>query len=175
MNVNNLILRLQKGDNSAFDKYYEQTKRLVYVTIYDIVHNKEVAEDVMQDTYLTILNSLDSYKKNVSGLAWTVVIARNKALNEIKKSKREVFTDFADESSSPKIAFEENYMMPTLECAKSCLTESEYELVVLCTIKGFKRVEVAKMHNAPISTINFQYNKALKKIKEYLKRGEVLV
>ena len=44
------------------------------------------------------------------------------------------------------------------------LSEKEWELLELCVVFGYKRVEAAKLLGAPVSTVNWQYNNILKKL-----------
>jgi RNA polymerase sigma-70 factor (ECF subfamily) len=84
-----LLNTFKKGSEQAFDRLYEETKIPVYYTILSIVKDESLAEDLMQDTYIKMINQLDKYQKKGQFLAWLKTIARNTALNEYNKRKKE--------------------------------------------------------------------------------------
>ena len=91
------VAALAGGDTRAFDYIYEHTNRAVYFAILYIVDNKHDAEDLLQDTYVRALRSLSAYREdNFTG--WLVQMGKNLALNHVKRAKREVSTDFAEQS-----------------------------------------------------------------------------
>ena len=84
---------LQNGDLSVFDDIYYATKDAVYYTILAILKDESLAEDIMQDTYLTALEKIHQYKPRSSFQSWIVTVARNLAINVYNKRKREFLTD----------------------------------------------------------------------------------
>ena len=58
------VATLAGGDTRAFDYIYEHTNRAVYFAILYIVGNKHDAEDLLQDTYVRALRSLDAYRED---------------------------------------------------------------------------------------------------------------
>ncbi len=170
--LDHYVERLIKGDNSAFDYVYDKTNRSVYFAILYIVKQKAQAEDLLQDTYLRALNSLDSYKLGTNFIGWLITIGRSLALNHVKKISRETLTDFAEDSY--KYGTTETYMPFIFQVASKILNEEEYEIIMLCHVAGYKRREVADMLNIPIGTVTWKNNEALKKLKKHLeKEGNV--
>lgn len=160
------IAALRAGDSRAFDYIYEHTNRSVYFRILYIVRDKMYAEDVLQETYVRAVRSLASYEPNTDFIAWLSRIAKNLALNHIKRAAREVSTDF--ETEEYRFGSAE---MPTpyiFEVAAKLLSEEEYQIIMLCHVAGYKRREVAKMLSMPIATVTWKNNQALKKLKSHL-------
>src|SRR5690554_6209962 len=81
------MMALKNGDDSQFEIIYEETHRLVYYIICSILKNKEDSEDVMQQVYMTIYKKIDQYTN--SPKAWISMIARNLAINQYNKNKKE--------------------------------------------------------------------------------------
>ena len=90
------------GGRRAFDYIYECTNRAVYFAALYTVRDKGYAEDVMQETYLRALAAIENYTPGTNFTAWLVRIAKNLAINHVKKSRRESSTDFSDELESRK-------------------------------------------------------------------------
>ena len=87
--LENKIEAFRAGEHSAFDYIYECTNRAVYFAALYILHDKGYAEDVMQETYMRALSAIDNYTPGTNFTAWLVKIAKNLALNDIKKRQRE--------------------------------------------------------------------------------------
>ncbi len=165
------IKEWKAGDRRAFDFIYEQTNRSVYFAALYIVKDKAYAEDIMQDTYLRAITAIDSYVQGTNFIGWLVQIAKNLALNHVKKAKREVFTDF--EAEAYRFGSQETQLPYVFEMAANVLTEEEYYIIMLCHVAGYKRREVAQMTGLPIGTVTWKNNQAIAKLREYLqKEGE---
>lgn len=164
------VAALAGGDARAFDYIYEHTNRAVYFAILYIVGNKHDAEDLLQDTYVRALRSLGAYREdNFTG--WLVQMGKNLALNHVKRAKREVATDFAEQSW--RFGAKEEPLPYVYDVAAKALTEEEYRIVMMCSVAGYKRREVAAMLNMPIGTVTWKYNEALKKLRVKLNKEDI--
>lgn len=165
-NLRSYISRLKTGERDAFDPFYEQTKGSVWFAVHAIVKDRQTAEDLMQETYISFLNHISEIDESANPLAYLVTTARNKALNELRRRKSLSNADLDElPIPDPKDSFSE-CDTPLLDRAKKILSEKEWRLLELCVIYGYKRVEVAKMLRMPVSTVNWQYNQLLKKLKK---------
>ena len=164
------MLRLQQGDETAFAEIYEETKRGLFAFILSICRNYHTAEDMMQTTYIRLRTTISSYKAGSNALAWLYTIAKNLTLNELAREKRETTTSFEDDSAvygSYKINEEGS---PLIAVMNKVLSESERQIVTLHVIAGFKHREIAEMLDKPIGTVLWAYNNALAKMKKALEK-----
>lgn len=162
------IAKLKNGDSSVFDYVYEHTNRPVYFAIFYILKDKMYAEDVLQDTYVRAISSIEQYKDGTNFVGWLCSIGKSLALNHLKKYKREVSTDF--ESDAYKYGLREKELPYIFDVAAKILNEDEYQIVMLCQVAGYKRREVASKLNIPIGTVTWKNNEALKNSNSILKR-----
>lgn len=81
------IQRYKNGDESSFKILYEATKTRAYYTILTIVKNDRDAEDILQDTYMRVIKSIQSYQENTHFAAWVSTIAKNLAINHYHQRK----------------------------------------------------------------------------------------
>lgn len=160
------LQRLKEGDNAAFDYIYEQTNRSVYFAVLYIVRDKMYAEDILQETYIRAIKSLEQYSPGTNFTAWLCTIGKSLALNHIKKYRREISTDF--DADSYKYGSSETHLPFIFELAAKVLAEDEYEILMLCQVAGYKRREVAEMLSIPIGTVTWKNNEALKKLRDHL-------
>ena len=72
--------------NREFFKLYGQCQNHVFSILYMLVHNEADAEDLLQDTAATLLEKFDQYEEGTNFRAWAVTIAKNKALNVLRKN-----------------------------------------------------------------------------------------
>ncbi len=90
-----------RGDEKAFEKLVLRHKSRIYTTIYLIVKDQYVAEDLMQDTFIKAVDTVKSGRYNEEGkfLPWIVRIAHNLAIDYFRRDKRYPSVVFEDGSS----------------------------------------------------------------------------
>lgn len=165
--LDKLMKRIIKGDKSAFEELYKQTRQSVYYVALGILRDRALAEDVMQVTYLNILKNADKYRPGTNASAWIIRIARNEALNLKKSRSREQYVD-ERENDGMFGAYHPDDYGTLIDLARRTLSEDEFTIVMLVTTGGYKRREIAKMFNSPTSTITWKYNAAIAKIRKSL-------
>jgi RNA polymerase sigma factor (sigma-70 family) len=96
-----LVSRYINGDERAFETLVLRFKSKVYTTIYLIVKDTFVAEDLMQDTFIKAVDVLRSGKYNEEGkfLPWVLRIAHNMAIDYFRRDRRYPSVVFEDGSS----------------------------------------------------------------------------
>lgn len=88
LNEWNLIERLKKGDEAAFKELVESSQGLVYNTALGIVQNPEDAEDVAQEVFVQLYESIKSFKGESKLSTWLYRITVSKAMDHLRKKKR---------------------------------------------------------------------------------------
>lgn len=162
------IAEYTAGNTAAFDDLYEMTNRAVYFGILYIVRDKMHAEDLMHETYIRAMQNITSYRSGTNFSAWLMRVGKNLALNFLERQKREMPTDFEEESY--RYGTSETELPFIFEAARKILSEEEYEILMLCQVAGYKRREVSAMLSMPIATVTWKNNEALKKLKKYLEK-----
>lgn len=166
------VRKLKEGDSRAFDYIYDVTYKVVFFVAFRILGNKHAAEDVVQDTYMKAVTGISSYNSD-NFTAWITTIARNNALNEYNRAKRATATDFSAEGDYR----EGNFSMPDedsfglIALAKQLLDETDYKIVVMCVIAGYKRREAAKVLDMPVSTVSYRLKQSLNTLAKHVKGG----
>ena len=88
MNQPDLIAQLQQGDEQAFTKLVEEWQDMVYNTALGIVQNEEDADDITQEVFIQVYQSISSFKGISKFSTWLYRITVSKALDHEKKKKR---------------------------------------------------------------------------------------
>lgn len=73
----------------SFDEIYKQYYKLVYFYIFGLCGNRDVAEEVTQESFFRALRKINSFKENSSIKTWIITIARNVFFDYCKKKKLE--------------------------------------------------------------------------------------
>ncbi len=82
-----LLKGVSRGDEEAFRKLYDLTHKKVYFHLYRLLKGKEAAEDVLVETYTEVWRGAKNFKGKSMVSTWIMGIARNLAMNELRKFK----------------------------------------------------------------------------------------
>ena len=142
-----------------FDNIYEEYFDRVYYKVLSVVKNDDDAEDICQETLISVYKNLSKFREESNIYTWIYRIAINKTYDFFKKRKLE-FEINDDVLSLPEdINFDTKVI---LEEKLKLISEKEKEIVVLKDIYGYKLKEIAEMKNMNLSTVKSVYYKALK-------------
>jgi RNA polymerase sigma factor (sigma-70 family) len=96
-----LVTLYVRGNEKAFEKLVQRHKSRIYTTIYLIVKDQYVAEDLLQDTFIKAVDTIKSGRYNDEGkfLPWIIRIAHNLAIDYFRRDKRYPNVVFEDGSS----------------------------------------------------------------------------
>lgn len=85
-----LVINYLKGDNNSFEFLLNRHKNKVFSYIISKVKNRDLAEDIFQDTFVKVINSLQKGKYNEEGkfLPWIMRIAHNLIIDYFRKSNK---------------------------------------------------------------------------------------
>jgi RNA polymerase sigma-70 factor (ECF subfamily) len=166
------VIRLRQGDSNALAEIYEITSRGVFTFVLPILHDYQLAEDVMQQTFVTAYENIQSYQPGTNARNWLLTIAKNMALTEIKKRKREVSYDFDQDNHPDGVYFLGNIDSPTIALANKVLAEDEFNIVIMYAVGEYKHREIAEFLHMPLGTVTWKYNNALKKMRKALEENQ---
>ena len=166
------MLALQRGDESAFEEIYNETKRGLFAFISSICRDYHMAEDMMQTAYVRLRTTIASYRAGGNAYAWLYTIAKNLTLNELARRKRELSVDVEEDPSKFGVYSLEADGSPVTAVMNAVLNETERQIVSLHVMSGFKHREIAEILEKPLGTVLWTYNNALAKMKkELIKEG----
>ncbi len=161
-----MVKRLIERDEEAFDYCYEKYKNLVYYEIYSILKNHEATEEALQDTFLKMYQSIETFDGRFF-TAWLVAIAKNQAINEYHKRKENLI--FVEEAFNPQIIGEftlDDYYTDL----SIILSPFEYQIFIYKIIYNIKIKDIAVILDKSASTIHSYYHEALDKVREYFNK-----
>lgn len=113
------IAAIINGDSQEFSKLVDSYKDLVYTIALRMLKNSEEAEEVAQDSFIKIFNSLKNFQGNAKLSTWIYRITYNTCLDRIKKSKIDQQSKSIDEVGAHQVAEMNNALDQMLQQEKS--------------------------------------------------------
>jgi RNA polymerase sigma factor (sigma-70 family) len=161
-----LVSRFVNGDNQAFDILLNRHKNRVYTYILLIVRNRDLAEDVFQETFMKAIVTIKQGRYVDSGkfYAWVTRIAHNLIIDIFRKERNEntisndEFEDvdlfnnpkFSDENVEDRLV--KNQVMKDVSSLVRMLPDSQKEVVVLRYYKNLSFKDIADQTGVSINT-----------------------
>jgi RNA polymerase sigma-70 factor, ECF subfamily len=185
-----LLHRAQVGDYSAFETLVERYQGRLHALAWRIVGQKQDAEDVVQRTFLSLIESLDSFREESSVATWILRIATNHALKVLRKRRGlptiglEVATNSEDSyASMPHPDYIAQWRDEPVHLAQQAETrhlidgaladlEEKYRLVfVLRDIEGLTVKETAEALDLSEANVKVRLLRARLQLRERLTRA----
>jgi RNA polymerase sigma-70 factor, ECF subfamily len=168
-----LLGAVAKGDKAAFERLYGATRAKLYGVLLRILGRPELAEEVMQETYLKVWKMADKFDPALaSPITWMVAMARNRAIDIVRK-RTEVSIE--DELDAQNIAADtpaplaRREMTEELKRLLSCLGKLDPEkqrIVLLAYYSGWSREQLATKLDIPVNTIKTWLRRSLLELRE---------
>lgn len=169
MSLDSLAQKIARGDERAFEELYNKTRQAVYSVCLGLVRVHMTAEELMQDTFVTVWTHSGEFKGH-GYKTWILTIAKNKSLNHLKKQSREVAVDFSENEDIG--SYESDMALSvTIRAALDTLDPVDRQIVLLRN-SGVKAKEIAEYLGIPRGTVSWKYTEALKKLKKYMEGTE---
>ena len=169
-----LMQKVADGDEDAFVTLYRASSDAVYYLLLSLVKEPAAAEDLMQDTYLSVRKSAKNYVPQGKPMAWIFTIAKNLAYMELRRNQRQ---DPDGLEGHEELAAEDGISRAVdnmvLRNALALLDERDRQIVLLQVVSGLKFVEVASALETPLGTVLSRYHRAIRKLQKSVK-GEAL-
>ncbi len=177
-----LITLYRNGNEAAFNLLVDRYHSKVFTTIFLIVKDQDVAEDLLQDVFVKVLHILNSDKYNEEGKfqPWVMRIAHNLAIDHFRKAKRyptilledgsNLFNSlsFAEDSSEEHRIKEET--MAYVRNLIDELPEAQKEVVIMRHYLDMSFQEIAEQTGVSINTALGRMRDALNHIRKKMKQ-----
>lgn len=148
-------------------KIYTNYSTYIYTIIYDILKNKEDAEDVTTEFFIKIWKIAGKYQAGRGHRAWLGRIAHNMAIDYLRRVKRHnSYEEIEETMGLTSEGFEENTIEKmTLKQAISTLDDIEEKIVNMKILGQLTFQEIADMLKKPMGTVSWKYRKAIEKLR----------
>ncbi|MBA3316860.1 MAG: sigma-70 family RNA polymerase sigma factor [Gemmatimonadales bacterium] len=173
-----VVLLARGGREAAYRELVRRYERPVFALVYRMVRDRELAEDLAQETFVKALNAIDSYRPEFKFSSWIFKIANNAAIDHLRR--RELDTLSLDGSphaetpeamqatalqigarqESPLDAVEARELGGAIEAAIGRLRPEYRSCILLRHVEGRAYEEIAEILDLPLGTVKTYIHRA---------------
>ena len=170
-----LLRRVAARDSAAFAMLYKQTRAKLHGVVARILTKGDLSGEVLQEVFVRIWEKAGDYDvEKGSPIAWMATIARNRALDEIRRVRPVSLEDMpegfepAAEDVDPLGARDRSERLSALMSCLQTLDEEKRDVVLLAYYRGFSREALAKRFERPVPTIKTWLRRGLAQLRDCL-------
>lgn len=168
--IQQLVKRLKSRNDKAMSELYDRYADTLYGLASKIVKSDEIAQDIVQDSFVKIWKNIDSYNEEKGTFfTWMLNITRNTAIDFLRKTKKERASSIQDVENSVDMA---GGMTPNINAIGLSelvgnLQEDQRILVEYIYFKGFTQQEVSDELEIPLGTVKTRIRSAVKELHKW--------
>ncbi|QSX07109.1 sigma-70 family RNA polymerase sigma factor [Sedimentibacter sp. zth1] len=182
MNDNELFLikQSQKGDIDAFEKLIKEYKKVAYNIALRVLHNKEDAEDISQESLVKVFKNINSFNMQSTFKVWLYRIVMNTCLDFKRKKQlvkysidklieddeNEFSKEIPDNTNNPDIIIQNKLEQQMLYDSIDKLEDDFKNIIVLRDLQDLSYKEIADVLSCNEGTVKSRLNRARKKLKD---------
>jgi len=166
-----LILRCQIGDKDALAGLIERYQAPLRYFISRLSANHETAEDIFQDTWLTVIRRIHSLKKTDAFSTWLYRIARNKVYQQFRRKKKlsELDQNIAVPNNTKNDIFSPEETAKVHRCLKELLPEYR-EVLMLRFLEQMSYEQISQVINCRLGTVKSRIHYAKLALKKEMEK-----
>lgn len=180
-----LVRQYIGGDDQAFETLLKRHKNQIYTKILMLVKDREVADDIFQDTFIKVINTLRSGRYNEEGkfLPWVLRIAHNLSIDYFRKGKKmpkvrsdeenDVFATIPNEDMHVEDELVWNQMLSDVKDLLDHLPEEQRTVVVMRHYYGMSFKEIAETCDISINTALGRMRYALINLRKVIEKHNI--
>ncbi|MGB9629390.1 MAG: sigma-70 family RNA polymerase sigma factor [Thermodesulfobacteriota bacterium] len=164
-----LLKRISSGDEKAFKQLYDLTHRKIYFYLYRLVRRKQMVEDILVETYTEVWKNASKFKGRSRVCTWMIGIARNLAMNELKKLKvHEDIEEFEEQLQVSPLEEDPLDRKRLIQKALLKLSLKHREVLDLVFFHDLTYKEVSEILDIPTNTVKTRVFYAKESLKQSL-------
>lgn len=173
-----VVTRAREGEEGAYRELVRRYERPVFSLVFRMVRNRELAEDLSQETFIKVLNALDSYRPEYKFSSWVFKIANNAAIDHLRRRELDTLSiEGSPHAETPQMieatalqlgergetALEEvenKELGGEIERAIAKLRPEYRTCILLRHVEGRAYEEIAEILNLPLGTVKTYIHRA---------------
>lgn len=165
MEEKKIIEHLRNGDEFIYKYVYEKYVRMIFNVCYRMTNSKSEAEDVSQDVFLKVFNTIDTFREESKLSTWIYRITLNICKNRLRRKKilNILSLNYWDEESnqcelrndnaSPILEFEKSELQKNVRLAIDSLPMKQKAAIILSRYEEKTYAEIAEILGTTISAV----------------------
>ena len=177
-----LVADYLAGEEGAFSELVERHLKTVYSFVARFVGDTHEAEDIVQETFLKAWKSAKQYRQESSKFkTWILRIARNSAIDFLRKRKHIPFSQFETDDGQNVLAetvpdlhelpdelFSKQENIEMVQAAIAKLPPDAREILLLHYTNGLTFLEIGEMLGQPHNTVKSRHHRAVQNLRKLL-------
>ena len=157
---------LYKKDEQTFSSIYSNTNKAIYAVIFSYTQNHDVTKDLLQETYMKLLEKIHQYNSNKPFMNWFIQLAKNHTIDYLRREKKIIRDQSLIDQKASKAP-------PTDDASKVMmllkdLDEVSQQIVMLKAVESYTFDAIGKLLKIPTGTVQWKYYEAIKTIERSL-------
>ena len=174
----NLIASILDGNVDSFNILINKYEIIVLRFIYNMIKDKEAAEDITQEVFITVYNKLYLYDKSHKFSNWLLQISKNKCIDYIRKYKRvyesniEDIPNITSKEMSPEQAAEFEETKENVEAYLNSLNEVDRQILIIRYSQNLTFYDLSKILEMTESNVKRRYYRSRQNFKTFISQKE---
>ena len=181
-----VVLEARRGSDAAYRELVRRYERPVFSLIFRMVRDRELAEDLTQETFIKALNALASYRPEFKFSSWIFKIANNAAIDQLRRRELDTLSldgspsaetpdaveatalQVGSKGESPLDELEAREVGKAIEIAIGKLRPEYRSCIMLRHVEGLAYEEIAASLDLPLGTVKTYIHRARNELRLYL-------
>ena len=181
-----VVLAARRGSDAAYRELVRRYERPVFSLIYRMVRDRELAEDLTQETFIKALNALASYRPEFKFSSWIFKIANNAAIDQLRRRSVDTLSldgspsaetpdaieatalQVGSKGESPLDEMEAREIGKAIEDAIGKLRPEYRSCIMMRHVEGLAYEEIAEALDLPLGTVKTYIHRARNELRLYL-------
>ncbi len=157
------LAEIAAGELSGLEQLYRELRVAVFAVALAVVGDRSLAEDVLHDVFVRVWETADPYRAKTRPRAWVLAIARNLAIDTVRRRDREPPLEEAREALEDGALGEFSWTEALVR-----LSPLEREIVALHLLGELTHREIAGQMGLPAGTVRWKYRLALSRLAPFV-------
>lgn len=181
-----VVVLAKAGRDAAYRELVRRYERPVFSLVYRMVRDRELAEDLAQETFVKALNAIESYRPEFKFSSWIFKIANNAAIDHLRRRQLDTLSldgspnaetadaveatalQISDRAETPLEELEARELGGAIEAAVGRLRPEYRACILLRHVEGRPYEEIAEMLSLPLGTVKTYIHRARNELRQAL-------
>lgn len=167
-----LLLLIAEGDEPAFASLYRRHNLAIFNYLLRMVHEKPVAEDLLQEVFVAVWEGSDRFKGRAKVKTWIFRIAHNQAVSWLRKNgRRKLDYEMAElrTPDGPEARSLANWQHGQVQEALGQLSAVHRAVIELAFVNELSYADISEVMDCPVGTVKSRMSYALRHLEQLLK------
>lgn len=181
-----IVALARAGQEAAYRELIRRYERPIFSLLFRMVRDRELAEDLAQETFIKALNAIESYRPEFKFSSWIFKIANNSAIDHLRRRELDTLSlegsphaetpeaieatalQIGDRQESPLDEVAARELGGQIEAAIAQLRPEYRSCILLRHVEGRAYEEIAQMLNLPLGTVKTYIHRARNELRQLL-------